>query len=180
MRADDTADRVLDAAEARFRRYGFHGTSFRDLAGDVGIKSASVHHHFPTKADLGRAVADRYAQRFLEALGDPRDPSRTRDAKIARLVRGFREALQADNVMCLCGVLATESDGLPAKVTSSVATFFRLTIQWTETALGGGDEAAAEARRLVALLEGAMMLASVLDDASVFEAAVRELPSATS
>ena len=31
------------------RRGGFHGFSFRDLAADVGIKSASVHYHFPIK-----------------------------------------------------------------------------------------------------------------------------------
>jgi len=44
-------DKILDAAEKRVRGAGFSAMSFRDLASDVGIKSASVHYHFPTKPD---------------------------------------------------------------------------------------------------------------------------------
>ena len=62
---------ILDAAERAIRDRGYNAVSFRDLAAAVGVKSASVHHHFPTKADLGAAVARRYAERFLDALGDP-------------------------------------------------------------------------------------------------------------
>jgi TetR/AcrR family transcriptional repressor of nem operon len=29
------------------RHAGYGGFSFRDLAAEIGIKSASVHHHFP-------------------------------------------------------------------------------------------------------------------------------------
>ena len=42
--------------------------SFRDLAGDVGIKSACVHYHFPTKSDLGEALVDRYSRLFKDRL----------------------------------------------------------------------------------------------------------------
>jgi TetR/AcrR family transcriptional repressor of nem operon len=34
--------------------------NFRDIAEDVGMKSSSIYHHFPSKADLGAAVARRY------------------------------------------------------------------------------------------------------------------------
>jgi AcrR family transcriptional regulator len=47
---------------------GYDGFSFRELAADVGVKSASVHHHFPTKAILGAGVARRYTDRFTEAV----------------------------------------------------------------------------------------------------------------
>ena len=40
--------------------HGYSGLNFRHLAEVVGIKSASIHYHFPTKADLGAAVAKRY------------------------------------------------------------------------------------------------------------------------
>ena len=63
-----TGDRVgalLNAAERRVRRSGYNAVSFRDLADDVGIKSASVHYHFPQKADLGVALVERYARRVL-------------------------------------------------------------------------------------------------------------------
>ncbi len=43
------AESIMDAAELRMRGGGFNGFSFREIADDVGIKSSSVHYHFPTK-----------------------------------------------------------------------------------------------------------------------------------
>ena len=53
-----TAERLMDLAEAHIRDRGYAGFSFRDLAAEVGIKSASVHHHFPTKAKMAAVVAN--------------------------------------------------------------------------------------------------------------------------
>jgi TetR/AcrR family transcriptional repressor of nem operon len=63
-----TAHRLMDLAEIRIRDAGYGGFSFRDLAADAGIKSASVHHHFPTKALMTAAVARRSADRFFAEL----------------------------------------------------------------------------------------------------------------
>jgi TetR/AcrR family transcriptional repressor of nem operon len=58
---NETAERLMDLAESHMRNAGYGGFSFRDLAAEIGIKSASVHHHFPTKATMAAAVARRYA-----------------------------------------------------------------------------------------------------------------------
>jgi len=42
----ETAERLMDLAEAHIRNAGYAGFSFRALAAEIGIKSASVHHHF--------------------------------------------------------------------------------------------------------------------------------------
>ncbi len=65
----ETAERLMDLAETRIREAGYRGFSFRDLAAEIGIKSASVHHHFPTKAGMAAAVARRYGERFFELVG---------------------------------------------------------------------------------------------------------------
>src|SRR3984893_12936943 len=57
----DVAAAIMDAAERRMRKGGFAGFSFREIAADVGIKSSSVHYHFPTKEDLAAAVIRRWA-----------------------------------------------------------------------------------------------------------------------
>jgi hypothetical protein len=43
---NETAERLMDMAEAHIRNAGYGGFSFRDLATEFGIKSASVHHRF--------------------------------------------------------------------------------------------------------------------------------------
>lgn len=62
-------EQLLDIAEGMIRLGGYNSVSFRTLAEMAGIKSASVHYHFPTKEDLGSALAERYTDKFLSALG---------------------------------------------------------------------------------------------------------------
>ena len=59
---------IMDAAERRMQQGGFGGFSFREIAADVGIKSSSVHYHFPTKENLAAAVIRRWAERTSERI----------------------------------------------------------------------------------------------------------------
>src|SRR6266481_5084013 len=97
----ETAQRLMDLAEAHIRDAGYGGFSFRDLAAEIGIKSASVHHHFPTKAILAAAVARRYGDRFLAAVA--RRPNETAEDAIAAYRSTFKAALDRDGLMCLFG-----------------------------------------------------------------------------
>jgi TetR/AcrR family transcriptional repressor of nem operon len=129
------AEEILNSAERLARRRGYNGFSFRDLAEEVGIKSASVHYHFPTKANLGAAVAQRYTERFIAGLGDPDDPGAGPRALLERYVDAFRRALVRDRQMCLCGMLGAEVESLPPEVASEVRTFFELNVEWLAAVL---------------------------------------------
>ena len=72
-----TRDRILASARSVAQAHGYGGVSFRDLARDVGIKPASVYHYFPSKADLGVAVARRNLSRCLSPVGVKRLPFRS-------------------------------------------------------------------------------------------------------
>jgi AcrR family transcriptional regulator len=52
MSAQPTEDRILAVASRLFYERGYHATTMRDLADAVGIKAASVYHHFPGKQDI--------------------------------------------------------------------------------------------------------------------------------
>ena len=58
----DMREALLASARTTVQAHGYNALSFRELAKEVGIKSASVHYHFPTKGDLGAALARRYTQ----------------------------------------------------------------------------------------------------------------------
>ncbi len=162
-------ERILDAAEARARRGGYNAFSFRELAEDVGVKSASVHYHFPTKPDLAAALAKRYTARAQEWLGDP--TTLTHAEARARVTTMFRDALVKDDRMCLCGVLAAERDALPAPVNSAVAGFFQMLLDYLR-GTPVQSESLLNPEAVVARLEGALILARSLQDNRVFEAAV--------
>ncbi len=162
-----TKDQILDATERRIRDGGYGGFSFRDVAADVGIKSASVHHHFPTKTDLSAAVARRYTDRLIEAVQGVPDEKR-----IGEWRQIFRNALRQDGRMCLCGILGAESGALPEPVVAEAKRFFQLA---TKTIADKDTVHQDTGLRVFAALEGAMLMARAMDDPDVFDRATASL-----
>jgi TetR/AcrR family transcriptional repressor of nem operon len=153
------------------------------VAGELSLTTASLHYHFPGKAELGRALIVRYASRFNSALAeiDARDggaPARLRAyaSLYADVLRGRR--------MCLCGMLAAEYQTLPEAMRDAVIGFFDENEAWVEAVLVRGrdegtlafDGSPREAARLiVSALEGAMLVARPYGDVERFEVAAERL-----
>lgn len=165
-------DEILDAAEGLIRTVGFNGFSTRDVADTVGIKAASVHYYFPTKADIGVAVVGRYTERFLDGLGDPKAFGGDARKAIARYVAAFRRALVRDGKLCLCGVLGAEIGSLPPDVGERTRAFFERSVEWLKSALSpglGAARAKASAFHILAAMEGAMIISKTLGDDGLFD-----------
>ena len=60
--------RILSEAQRLVQMRGFNGFSYADIAETLGVTKASLHYHFPSKAELGRRLIDRYREDFLAAL----------------------------------------------------------------------------------------------------------------
>ena len=98
----DIKTAIMDAAERRIQLGGFGGFSFREIAADVGIKSSSVHYHFPTKEDLAAAVLRRWAEYTSELI----DKELKKDPDPVRVwTKAFRGTAYSDAHMCPCTVL---------------------------------------------------------------------------
>ena len=169
-----TVDRVLDAAERLAQTRGFNGFSYADVAEELGVTTAALHYHFPGKAELGRALVERYASRFLDALAAiaAREP-RARPRLDA--YAGLYGDVAASGRMCLCGMLAAEYETLPAVVQRAIRAFFDGNEAWLARVLESGrDEgdlafsgpARDVARWWTSALEGSMLLARPFGEAS--------------
>lgn len=163
-------DAILDAAEKRARTSGYNGFSFRELAADVGIKSASVHYHFPTKAELAYELMERYRSNVLDRLSVPDVP---RDA-LDQLIALFRFAA-TQNEMCLCGAFGASSGALPKQVQQSASRFSQGLIAWLEGVSGGREALPMPPEAIVALLEGALLLSTTAGQPDYFDKAVQPL-----
>lgn len=183
----DTKETILAAARPLAQARGYGALSFRELGKLVGVKSASIHHHFPTKGDLGAALARRYredAEAEQAAL-----MARTQDlaARMDAYVRLFRRALEDSNRMCLCGFMGAEYDELPEAVRAEVRAFQDANVAWLARALaaadapeagsgsaGEGDPRAheARARAIFAALSGAQLVARSRGDIGVYDEVV--------
>lgn len=171
----DNRAAILDAAERRTRLGGYGGFSFRDVAQDVGIKSSSVHYHFPTKQALGQALADRYVERLRDVLGDPSaHSSRTALRSVVQL---FITANETDDLMCLCGILGAESDLVPREISVRIAEYFSELTSWLENVFDG-DDAKARAQLVIASLEGGMIMSRSSNDPSILRDIANQLEKA--
>lgn len=63
-----TPDQILEAAEEVLRRFGPAKATVVDVARVLGVSHGSVYRHFPSKAALRDAVAERWLARISEPL----------------------------------------------------------------------------------------------------------------
>jgi TetR/AcrR family transcriptional repressor of nem operon len=171
----DTRQMIMSAARLMVQTRGFNGLSFRELAKEVGVKSASIHYHFPTKGDLGAALARRYTDEALvyfdSLLAASEDPA----AHIRGYTEVFRSALVNNNRMCLCGIMAAEHDDLPAEVRAEVDKFTEVNVRWLVKVLSLQQPAAQaeaierHALAIFAAVEGAQLVARGRGDITVFD-----------
>ncbi|HEY0267038.1 MAG TPA: helix-turn-helix domain-containing protein [Rhizomicrobium sp.] len=174
----DTRQAILNAARAMVQARGYNALSFRDLAKAVGVKSASVHYHFPTKGDLGAVLARHYTEELAAYLDGLPLSSQSFDATLKRYAEIFRAPLLNGNRMCLGGILAAEREDLPAAVTAEVEGFAETNIRWLVKLLSrrkskaGKDALRRQALAIFAALEGAQLIARSRGDVSAYDDAV--------
>lgn len=173
----DSEKAILDIAEEMVREGGYNSFSFRNIATAVGIKSSSVHYHFATKEELGVALIQHYTDKFLLALGDPKELHAQQKNPVQEYISAFRTELEQDKGMCLCGMLGAEADGLPERVVAEIRVFFQRNVDWLERAysVNGDAQAKAHALKTLALLEGAMIISNTHHDLALFDLATESL-----
>ncbi len=164
----DVKTAIMDAAERRMQHGGFAGFSFREIAADVGIKSSSVHYHFPTKDDLAAAVIRRWAQHTSDLVDNEleKDPDPVR-----AWTNAFRGTAFSKAHICPCTVLGAASQDLPEKVAKEVNGFFRM-CRDKLVAEGLSPRSAAE---LLSTITGALVVANALGDTAEYDRATSHL-----
>jgi TetR/AcrR family transcriptional regulator, transcriptional repressor for nem operon len=174
---------ILAAAKLVAQAHGYAGLNFRDLAQEVGIKAASIYYHFPSKADLGAAVAKRYwedAAAYLESL--LQNSSKPLDA-LRRYPETFRLALENDNRICLCSFMSAQFDDLPDSVKTEVQAFADVNIAWLKKTLVAAKvvsprEAERRARAIYSGIMGAQLMARSRADITLYDSLIESYRTA--
>jgi TetR/AcrR family transcriptional repressor of nem operon len=183
VNAPSTADRTLDVAERLVQIRGFNGFSYADVARELEITKASLHYHFPGKAELGAALIARYTARFTQALADIDDHVATARAKLDAYVDIYNKVL-SEGRMCLCGILAAEYETLPGPMREAVERFFELNEAWLIAVLSQGradaslsvnGSLAIASQMIISGLEGAMLIARTHKDSGTFSSTIDRL-----
>lgn len=166
------------------RQRGYDAVSYGDLAKEIGIKTASIHYHFPRKADLAVDLLTLYAAKLERQRGNIAMNAASGGAAIASLVALYRAALNEGRQLCLCVVLAAGRERLTPEVCDRLETFHAQSRAWLAQAFGRGQrdgsiigvtDPEAEAAACLALLEGAQIMARAAGRLGPYDAATAAL-----
>lgn len=172
-----TRDEILAVARASAQSHGYQGLNFRGLADAVGIKAASVHYYFPSKADLGVAVARRYWQDSKDELATLLAESDGPVAALSHYPSTFRRALEDGNRLCMSSFMAAERDDLPEAVREEVDRFSDVHVRWlaarlVESRVVSAAEGDVRAQAIFAAIAGSQLLARSRADLATYDALI--------
>jgi TetR/AcrR family transcriptional repressor of nem operon len=172
------ATEIIACARTLLGAGGYNGFSYADISESVQISKASIHHHFPSKAELVQTVVKRYrgeAQKGLAAI----QSNISGPLVQLQAYTGYWEACIRDgsSSFCICAMLAAELPAIPEAVADEVRGHFCDLAAWLASVLERGAAKGVfqlraapepEAMALMATVHGAMLSARALGDPDVF------------
>lgn len=177
MKLTDTRELLLDVAQEFAQSRGYNSFSYKDLEVKVGIKTASIHYHFPSKSDLGEALMRRYRENFAKKCAQLDKEFGNPAERLQAYIKFLQSSLKKGSKRCLCGVFAGELSTLPGSIQQEV----KLTFEYCESWLSklfvegkkSGDFLFSEpsqdlAETIFSGLQGAMIAACAFEDEKRF------------
>jgi AcrR family transcriptional regulator len=171
---------VIERLMAVIRERGYDGASLAELSKATGLGKSSLYHHFPAgKDDMVRAVLEHLESQLQDVLFAPlRAPGPVPD-RLAQMIETLDEFYRGGREACVLGNLVLGTSR--SRFRSKLEAIFN---EWIDALSGalidaGLSKAVARARAEDAVMrvEGALILAGAMNDASLFARAVRQLPA---
>lgn len=168
-----THQQLLAVGSELCQTLGYNAFSYRHLAERLGIKTATIHYYFPSKADLGRELMAGYRETAAEAIFELERENLRPVEKLRRFAEIFVGTFEHGGRLCLCGSLAADYRTLPEEIQREVRGYFEDSERWLTEVLADGLERgeldfegdpAEEARVFFNALEGAMLAARTFSD----------------
>ena len=179
----DSRTRILEFAERLIRTRGYHGFSYADIAEAAGTTKANVHYHFGTKEDLGKALIFSTKDLMQESIANFQ--SRNAIDLLKHYISFFEHSIDGD-LVCLCGMLLAEDDGLPPQLRDANQDLVDWQLNWLEHVLSSGRDVAEiafdgtpreQANFVYSTIQGAHIVAKVRKDRLSFSQAMQHLLS---
>ncbi len=168
-RRSDTRHAILLTATRLFLVRGYHGFSFQHLASELDLRTAAIHYHFRTKADLGVTLLRRFRDEFDWWRASCDQLALNGASRLERFYALDRSYV-AEGRVCPLSVVGVEYAGLPAAVRreadallDEVHAYLLASVQAgrDDGSLTVPGDTAAIARQILAATQGALQLSRV-------------------
>ncbi|GGC60582.1 TetR/AcrR family transcriptional regulator [Undibacterium terreum] len=172
-----TREQIVRIAHRLIQTRSYLGFSFQDVADEVGIRKASLYHHFPSKEALGEEVIRDATMKFKEWTGGMQMPA---EKKLKHYFLMYRNALDAGHAICPAGALAPGWDCINDDLRDAVRELRSTQTNWLAQVLGElqipqKQSTAKLAAYIFAVCQGALVSARMTEDVADFDAVITQL-----
>ncbi len=87
MSSSDRLTEIWDTAERLFSQYGYHATTMRRIAGELGLEGGSLYAHIDSKQEILEAVVGRIGDGFLDLMRPVLEADAPPDEKLRMAMR---------------------------------------------------------------------------------------------
>ncbi len=137
MSAANTRKTIVYLATDMVREKGFNAFSFQDISRLVGIKTASIHYHFPTKTDLALAIIAAQTEELDLLMAEVQDEE---PGKQLQAFFSIYEDLCPHRQVCIVGSLSTDLNTLDDTVAKALKAFTTKVLHWVGAILKDGKK----------------------------------------
>ncbi|HXV61062.1 MAG TPA: TetR/AcrR family transcriptional regulator [Vicinamibacteria bacterium] len=164
----DRKAQILRVASELLLTRSFTSFSYQDLSDRLGIRKASIHHHFPTKDDLLVALTERYRLGQKKRLDEIDANQHTPWEKLEAYLDSITAIMESGNKICPLGSLQAELNLLPEAARDVLRQLYETPKRWLARVLAEGRstgsmdfEGSPEERAVVLLaaLQGGLQIA---------------------
>lgn len=173
----DTRQVLIEQATTLIRSRSYSSISYNDLSAIVSIRKPSIHHHFPSKEDLGLAVVNAYHDKCVAKLARiDQEQSSPMDRILAYAL--MYQSVRDQNLGCICGVMASEMGSLPLSIQARLKDFFDYHLNWLERTILLGWQSGEILKRgtprqqaviVMNSLQGMLLVGRLSEDKSIFD-----------
>ena len=133
----DTREIIIALADKLIREKGFNAFSFQDISKTIGIKTSSIHYHFPTKSDLCISIIQNQKELLQQVIQsvERKDPL----ARLKRFIAVYSNMV-TENKVCLVGSLCTDLNTVEEPVKTELKLVAEMILDWVTSILKEGRE----------------------------------------
>ncbi|MEX0730337.1 MAG: TetR/AcrR family transcriptional regulator [Aquisalimonadaceae bacterium] len=161
-----TKSEILDIAQDLVQTRSYQGFSFQDIADALGLRKASLYHHFGSKEALALALLRRHRERFRSwTCAIDNEPP---DTQLKDYIRNFGDILGAGQKLCPGGAFVPGwgklSDRVQREVTGLLVDQEQWLVKLIRTGIDHGyfrpenGSPRTQARWILSTLQGALLL----------------------
>jgi TetR/AcrR family transcriptional regulator, transcriptional repressor for nem operon len=178
----NTREKILDTAQELIQTRSLQGFSFQDVADEVGVRKASLYHHFDSKDAMALAVLERATDWVRAQLAevDGEEPA----ARLERYFDMFRTLHGKAERMCPGGSFGSVFGAISGSLQTALHRFAKVHLDLLEDIVREGTERGQfqirdqrsrdVAMQILAGIQGALLMGRLTGDPHAIDTVVAE------